>query len=88
MLTSPYADCLLDEHLFARPFAKQGKNRTVRIAYILSLLSGSILGGLVQKNLGTVVVVWLAFLLRMLSVIWIASLQVDEGKIRLDEEER
>lgn len=87
MLTSPYADCLLDEHLFSAPFAKQGKNRTVRIAYILSLLSGSLLGGLIQKNLGTVVVVWSAFLLRVVSVVWIALLQVDQGKIRLDEEE-
>jgi hypothetical protein len=87
MLTSPYADCLLDEHLFAAPFSKQGKNRTVRIGYILSLLSGSFCGGLIQKHLGTVVVVWLAFILRVISVVWIGLLQADQGKIRLDEEE-
>lgn len=87
MLTSPYADCLLDEHLFAPPLAKQGKDRTVRLGYILALLSGSFFGGLVQKHSGTIAVVWWALVLRVVSVVWIAWLQPEEGKIQLEDDE-
>lgn len=87
MLTSPYADCLLDEHLFAPPLSKEGKARSVRIGYIFSLLSGSFFGGLVQKHSGTITVVWWAFALRVLSVVWIAWLKPEEGKIQLEDDE-
>jgi hypothetical protein len=87
MLTSPYADCLLDEHLFAPPLAKQGKDRTVRLGYILALLSGSFYGGLVQKHSGTIAVVWWALALRVVSVVWIAWLKPEEGKIQLEDDE-
>lgn len=86
MLTSPYADCLLDEHLFAPPLSKQGKGRSIRLGYILSLLSGSFFGGLVQKHAGTIAVVWFALALRIVSVVWIAWLE-PEGGIRLEEDE-
>lgn len=86
MLTSPYADCLLDEHLFAPVLSKKGKNRTIRIAYIFSLLLGSFFGGVVQKHVGTIAVVWAAFGLRVVSVVWISLLQPDQGAIRLEGE--
>lgn len=86
MLTSPYADCLLDQHLFAPVLSKQGKNRTIRIAYILSLLLGSFFGGVVQKHVGTTAVVWAAFGLRVVSVVWIALLRPDQGAIRLEDQ--
>lgn len=40
-----------------------------------------------QKHSGTIAVVWSALALRIVSVVWIAWLKPEEGKIRLEEED-
>lgn len=73
MMTSVYADIIIDVNLFTPSISSQGvRKRNVRLAYVFMLALGTVVGALVWVYQGSTAVVWVAFALRMGNVALIA----------------
>lgn len=79
VLTSSYADLLTDPHLFHRSInSPLVRPRNLRLAYIFSIVAGTLVGAAVQLTKGTAATVWFAWALRMVNLVYI--LVVKPGK--------
>lgn len=73
MMTSVYADIIIDPNLFTLDlWTKKVKSRNMRFCYVFMLAMGTIVGALVWIYRGSAAVLWVAFALRLGNVALIA----------------
>jgi len=79
---------MIDPNLFKPIREPDSRSRNVRLLYLASLISGGFVGGGLQRAGGTLAVIWLAFGLKMLVMVWICLVERNTGalskKTRLD----
>ncbi|WWC66347.1 uncharacterized protein I206_100248 [Kwoniella pini CBS 10737] len=86
-MTSSYVDLVSDKYLFSGFKNKNSKSRNRRLSYILSMIIGSFIGGIMHKYAGSwiVVLVAIGFKLIVLALMCIAPSEIlekkDKGKI-------
>ncbi|WVW82227.1 hypothetical protein I302_104233 [Kwoniella bestiolae CBS 10118] len=81
-MTSSYVDLVSDKYLFVGFTHKHAGGRNRRLAYILAMIVGSFIGGIMHKYAGSwvVVVVAMAFKLAVVGLMVVAPAEIREKK--------
>ncbi|WWC58572.1 uncharacterized protein I303_101115 [Kwoniella dejecticola CBS 10117] len=81
-MTSSYVDLVSDKYLFSGFTNKNARGRNRRLAYIMAMIIGSFIGGIMHKYAGSwvVVVVAIGFKLIVLALMCVAPAEVKEKK--------